>query len=80
MDLPNGIIDKEAAKRIYMACGMDDTNGLYADEVEVYELVDKIAQTVYYRAARDERAICIEFVRSLNPRVAEALEASRGAI
>jgi hypothetical protein len=75
--LPNGILNKDDAKRIYMACAMEDPDGLYADEVEIYELVDKIVQTVYYRAAKAERDVCVEIVRSLNPRVADALLQNR---
>lgn len=75
--LPNGILNKDDAKRIYMACDMKDPNGLYADEVEIYELVDKIVQTVYYRAAKAERDVCVEIVRAFNPRVADALLQNR---
>lgn len=77
MDLPNGILNKNDSKRIYMACGMDNPDGLYADEVEIYELVDKIVRVVYHRAAKAERDVCIEIVRSLNPRVADALLQNR---
>ena len=52
---------------------MKDPNGLYADEVEIYELVDKIVQTVYYKAAKAERDVCVEIVRTMNHRVADAL-------
>lgn len=33
-----------------------------------------------YRAAQSERARCVEFVRSLNPAVAQALEEKRGPL
>jgi hypothetical protein len=75
--LPNGVLSKDDAKRIYMACAMEDPDGLYADDVEIYELVDKIVQTVYYRAAKAERDVCVEVVRSYNPMVAAALLQNR---
>lgn len=55
-----------------------DPKGLYCDNLDVLEFVEKIEAQVVPEAARKERAECIKFVRSLNYLVADALEAKRG--
>jgi len=70
----------EEIKQIYLSCDMKDPNGLYADEVDLYELARAIEQRVAQKYARAERAQCIKFVKSLNHEVAYALVEKRGAM
>ena len=74
------LLTKDDIKMIYMACHMKDPNGLYADEVDINEFADKIAQVVIIRAAQAERKECIKFVSSLNSEVAKELENNRGKL
>lgn len=53
-----------------------DPKGLYADNLDVIEFGNKIAQDAILR----ERAACIKFVKSLNHLVATALEEKRGKL
>jgi hypothetical protein len=72
------ILEKKDIGAIFRACNFKDPDGLYADDVDIYEFADKIEQTIVYRVAQAERAACIDFVRSLNSEVAKALEEKRG--
>ena len=71
---------KEDIKAVFLACDMKNPEGLYADEVDVYEFGDKLIQTIAYRAARAERAECLKIVNSLNPLIGQALEKNRGKL
>jgi hypothetical protein len=44
------------------------------------ELRDNELNERVYRATQQERARCVEFVRSLNPLVAQALEDKKGPL
>lgn len=72
------IVTNKDIKQAYMDCEMRDPEGLYADEVDLYELGRAFERRMAMKYARAERAECIEFVRSLNPEVARALEEKRG--
>lgn len=71
---------KEDIRAVFFECEMKDPEGLYADEVDIYELADKLIQVIAYRAARAERAECIKIVNSLNPLIGQALEKNRGKL
>jgi hypothetical protein len=55
-----------------------DPTGLYCDNLDVLEFVQKLEEKIQLAAARKERAECIKFVRSLNHLVADALLDKRG--
>ena len=74
------VLTPEEIKQTYLSCWMKDPQGLYADEVELYELARAIEHRVAQKYARAERAQCIKFVKSLNHEVAYALDEKRGAM
>ena len=74
------MLSKEEMRKVFLSCDMLDKDGLYANDVDVYELCAAVEKAVALKYARAERAECIEFVRSLNPEVARALSDKRGAM
>jgi hypothetical protein len=74
------MLTKDEMRKIFLSCDMRSKDGLYADEVDVYELCAAVEKAVAMKYARAERAMCIEFVESLNPEVARALNEKRGAM
>ena len=74
------MLTKEEMRNVFLSCDMLDKDGLYADDVDVYELCAAVEKAVGLKYARAERGECIEFVRSLNTEVARALSEKRGAM
>ena len=57
-------------KSIFLECENEDPDGMYADDVDVFEYGRAIERAV----REDERRACITLVKSLNHEVAKALE------
>ena len=74
------MLTKEEMRKVFLSCDMLDKDGLYADDVDVYELCAAVEKAVALTYANAERAECIKFVRSLNTEVARALSEKRGAM
>lgn len=74
------MLTKNEMRSIFLSCDMLDKDGLYADEVDIYELCAAVEKAVAMKYARAERAECIKFVRSLNTEVARALSDKRGSM
>jgi len=74
------MLTKEEMRKVFLSCDMLDKDGLYADDVDVYELCAAVERAVALKYANAERAECIKFVRSLNTEVARALSEKRGAM
>lgn len=74
------MLTKEEMRNVFLSCDMLDKDGLYADDVDVYELCAAVEKAVALKYARAERVECIKFVRSLNTEVARALSEKRGAM
>jgi hypothetical protein len=74
------MLTKDEMRKVFLSCDMLTKDGLYADDVDVYELCAAVEKAVAIKYARAERAMCIEFVESLNPEVARALNEKRGAM
>lgn len=74
------MLTKDEMRKVFLSCDMLNKDGLYADDVDVYELCAAVEKAVNLKYARAERAKCIEFVQSLNPEVARALSEKRGAM
>ena len=74
------MLTKNEMRSIFLSCDMRDKDGLYADDVDIYELCAAIERAVAMKYARAERAECIKFVRSLNTEVARALSDKRGSM
>jgi hypothetical protein len=79
--MKNPYIDEKDVKGAFVQCDFNNHElGLWADDVDLNEFADKIIMTSMQRIAKVERDHCIEFVRSLNTHVADALEARRGPL
>lgn len=61
-------------KAIFLECNNKNPDGLYADDVDLLEFAEKLAEVVSKKATLQERETCVKFVRSLNVEVAKALE------
>ena len=57
-------------KGIFLECENEDPEGMYANDVDVFEYAQAIEKVV----REDERRACIALVKSLNHEVAKALE------
>lgn len=68
------MLSTEQITQIFFYCENDDPDGMYADDVNIYEFANKLEQFLEVELSRRERAKCVKFVRSLNPDVANALE------
>lgn len=78
-------IKKEDIFQAFFGAGLEgDYNFLEDDLVKLCavfgELRDNELNERVYRATQQERARCVEFVRSLNPLVAQALEDKKGPL
>jgi hypothetical protein len=75
---------EDQIKEILWACKSQhpnepiDPKGLYCDNLDVVEFTAKVEEALALTYARKERALCIEFVESLNPEVAAKLREKRG--
>ena len=80
------MLSEHDLKMALMDCKSQDPNepvdpkGLYADNLDIIEFGQKVEEKVALLYARKERALCIEFVESLNPEVARALAEKRGGM
>jgi len=74
------MLTKDEMRKVFLSCDMLDKDGLYADEVDVYELCAAVERAVALKYANAERAECIKFVQSLNTEVARALKEKRWAM
>jgi len=77
-------MQEQDIKQVLFACksqepdAVVDPKGLYCDNLDVIEFANKLEEQILMAAARKERVECIKFVKSLNHRVAAALEEKRG--
>lgn len=76
--MKNKILNEHQVKQAYMRCSMKNPDGLYADEVDLYELTDALLDAALPAAIREERKRCIEFVAARNADLARALKDARG--
>lgn len=78
--MKNAFLDKDDIRQVFVACDFIDPDGLYANDVDIFEFADKLIQVASFKVARAEREKCIEFVESLNTEVAKALKEKRGQL
>ena len=71
------MLDEKTIKSIFMQSDSPRDNALIATEVDIVQFAHRIEEHVALQYARQERDICVEFVRSLNNEVARALEEKR---
>jgi hypothetical protein len=55
------MLTKDEILGIFLSCDMLDKDGLYADDVDIYELCAAVEKAVAMKYARAERAECIKF-------------------
>lgn len=72
----NPFLTPEQIKEVFRKCHLEEQHNFLAEDLQT--IADAIIYAVAPVVARIERGHCIEFVRSLNDRVAEALEDKRG--
>ena len=65
---------KEAFRKVYL-----EENYAFLEE-DLFKLANVFVEAAVPKIAKIERDLCIEFVRSLNAQVADALEAKRGPL
>ena len=78
-------LKKEDVFQAFFGAGLEgDYNFLEDDLIKLCtvfgELRDNEINERVYKATQQERARCVEFVRSLNPLVAQALEEKKGPL
>ena len=78
-------LKKEEVFQAFFAAGLEGDYNFLEDDLlklaKVFgELRDNELNERVYRATQQERTRCIEFVRSLNPAVAQALEEKKGPL
>jgi len=73
-------LSEETIKQIFFHSDAPRKDAMLADEVDIVQFAEKIADYVTREAMLKERSECIKFVRSLNSTVADALEANRPLI
>lgn len=76
--MKNEFLTKDELVQVYMSCGMEDPDGMYADDVDLFEFTDALIKVLLPIISKAERNECIKFVRSLNSEVANALQENRG--
>ena len=78
-------VKKEEVFQAFFAAGLEGDYNFLEDDLlklaKVFgELRDNELNERVYRATQQERNRCIEFVRSLNPTVAQALQDKKGPL
>lgn len=56
-------------KGVFLECENEDPNGMYADDVDIFEYARAVEKAV----REDERQACVNMVKSLNYEFARAL-------
>ena len=64
------MLNNTQIKGIFLECENTDPEGMYADDVDIFEYGRAVEKAV----REDERRACITLVKSLNHEVARALE------
>ena len=71
------MLNNTQIKGIFLECENTDFDGMYADDVDVYEYGRAIESAVREEATRQEREECVRLVKSISPEIARALEDQR---
>jgi len=78
-------LKKEDVSQAFFAAGLEGDYNFLEDDLmklaKVFgELRDNELNERVYKTTQNERARCVDFVRSLNPAVAQALEDKKGPL
>ena len=71
--MKNTYITDDDMKQVFLSCSMKEPEGMYADDVDLFEFTDAVIKAVRDTIAREEKAKCVKFVNSLNTFVATKL-------
>lgn len=74
--MQNKYVTEEDIKQVFFQSKMDNVEGYDFDEL--LDFADKIIMFASFNIARVERDMCINFVKTLNAEVAQALKDKRG--
>lgn len=72
------ILNNEEIKAVFREMWLEENYSLLEDDL--IKMANGFIEAAAPKIAKMERDLCIEFVRSLNVQVAEALEAKRGPL
>ena len=67
------MLSEEAIKQIFFYSNEDLPNGIYADEVDIIQFANNIAEFVTPIIAMKEHQRCVQIVSEMNQEVANAL-------
>jgi sulfite reductase alpha subunit-like flavoprotein len=74
--MQNKYVTEEDIKQVFFQSKMDNFEGYDFDEL--LDFADKVIMFASFEIARVERDMCINFVKTLNAEVAQALKDKRG--
>jgi sulfite reductase alpha subunit-like flavoprotein len=74
--MQNKYVTEEDIKQVFFQSKMDNVEGYDFDEL--LDFADKVIMFASFNIARVERDMCINFVKTLNAEVAQALKDKRG--
>jgi sulfite reductase alpha subunit-like flavoprotein len=74
--MQNKYVTEEEIKQVFFQSKMDNFEGYDFDEL--LDFADKVIMFASFQIARVERDMCINFVKTLNAEVAQALKDKRG--
>jgi hypothetical protein len=74
--MQNKYVTEEDIKQVFFQSKMDNFEGYDFDEL--LDFADKVIMFASFNIARVERDMCINFVKTLNAEVAQALKDKRG--
>ena len=74
--MQNKYVTEEDIKQVFFQSKMDNVEGYDFDEL--LDFADKCILFASFEIARVERELCIDFVKTLNAEVAQALRDKRG--
>jgi hypothetical protein len=74
--MQNKYVTEEDIKQVFFQSKMDNVEGYDFDEL--LDFADKVIMFASFNIARVERDMCIDFVKTLNAEVAQALKDKRG--
>jgi len=74
--MQNKYVSDEDIKQVFFQSKMDNVEGYDFDEL--LDFADKVIMFASFNIARVERDMCINFVKTLNVEVAQALKDKRG--
>ena len=74
--MQNKYVSEEDIKQVFFQSKMDNVEGYDFDEL--LDFADKVIMFASFNIARVERDMCINFVKTLNVEVAQALKDKRG--